>query len=289
VKFLLAIPGMSSERVSAGLKVPPLFVLSTAFEREAMEMQASLEKFGAVCEIENTDAIHAYNSGHTETVPSAKVDYNHKFVYILTAILILFIGIIYYFFSYNKYEIKVNQIQVEIDNLFDNPSNFNPSNLFSVVKKAENINSTKNKNQADVFDSKDNKDLKKELVKNPYNDSIWKILYENLEKEGDSIAARAAKESYNKAVKAQQILHNLAKAFGKNVQVEIKENTINYRVKKELTDNEFYEEAVKLRKSLNARFPGKDLIIENYGSSNVQSVTIKAERETQPKENDSPK
>jgi len=132
------------------------------------------------------------------------------------------------------------------------------------------------KSKEEALSSQINKELRKALVKNPYNDSAWKALYEKLEKEGDSTGAKSAKESHARAVKAKQVLLNLASGLGKDVQVEIKDNAVHYTINKGLTDSEFYEEAVKLKKKLNSRFPGKDLVFENTASN--QSVTMKAER-----------
>jgi tetratricopeptide (TPR) repeat protein len=277
VRFLLSVPGLDSGQISRGLKIPPFLVLSTEDELEAMEMQATLEKFGAVCKIEADKVAQVPTPKPVEPVATVKEEISYKWVFILVAALLLFLFTIYYFFSYNKYEIDFEQLYTEMEKLYSNPSNFRTSSLFAVIR-VEDTSSVKRKSKA--FDSKDNKNLKKELVKNPYNDSIWKVLYENLEKQGDTSAAHAAHESYNRVIKAKHVLHNLAKEFGNDMRIDIKETAIHYQVSKKLTDNEFYEEAVKIRKNLNARFPGKDLIIENYDSKGkVQnSVTMKAER-----------
>jgi hypothetical protein len=281
VKYLLSLPGLDPGRVSAGLKIPPLLVLTTEKEHEAMEMEDILEKYGAVCEIENTEAIqHKHGSEHVQIVASKRGIGDKKLVFALVIAVLLFIFFISYFFGYNKYEIRVSQIQLEAEDFINNPTNWVGNNITDPASLLNRIiveDSSIKKEKNEALNSKINKDLKKALVKNPYNDNAWKALYEILEKEGDTAAARAAKESHQKAVKAQQVLSNLARAYGNDVRVEIKESAIHYHVNKKLADNEFYEEAVRLRKSLNARFPGKDLIIENSASSgNVQNVIMRA-------------
>lgn len=282
VKYLLSLPSLDSGRISAGLKVPPLLVLSTEHEPEAMSMMDTLERYGAVCEMENTEAMlqQKHSSGPVQVVASKKGIGDKKWFYAVIMAVLLMVFVVSYFFSYNKYEIHFAQIQIEAENFINNPADWigsnvsDPAGLFNRIVVED---SSMKKDKGEDLNSKINKDLKKMLVKNPYNDSAWKALYENLEKEGDTAGAKAAKESHDRAVRARQVLHKLARTFGNDVQVEIKESAVHYSVNKELTDNEFYEEAVKLKKSLNARFPGKDLVIENHAkNSKGQNVTIKA-------------
>jgi len=283
VKYLLSLPGLDSGKISAGLKIPPLLVLSTEYEQEATNMMDILEKYGAVCEIENTEAVSRQksSSGHLQTVGSRKGIGDKKWPFIIAAAAVLFVSVISYFFGYNKYQIRAGQIQIEAENFVANPAGWisdnvsDPAGLFHRII-VEDSSAQKDKDEA--LSNKINRDLKKALVKNPYNDSIWKILYEKLEKDGDSAGARAARESHDRAIKTQQVLTNLARGLGDDVHVEIRDNAVHYSISKELTDAEFYEEAVKLKKNLNSRFPGKDLILENYVSKDkVQSVTMKAE------------
>ena len=282
VKFLLSLPWLDSGRISAGLKVPPLLVLSTESEHEAVKMMDTLEKYGAVCEVEDTEAAQRKRvAENMQTVTSKRSLGDKKWFLMIIIAVLLIVFFVSYFFGYNKYEIHVAQIQLEAENFINNPADWvgvNISDPYGLFNRIIVEDSSIKKGEAEALNSKINKDLKKALVKNPYNDSIWKILYEKLEKEGDSIGARAARESHDRAVKAQQVLLNLAKGLGNDVHVEIKDNAVCYRINKELTDSEFYEEAVKLKKSLNSRFPGKDLLLENYSSKDkVQSVTMKAE------------
>jgi len=280
VKYLLSLPGLDSGRISAGLKVPPLHVLSTDYEHEATQMRDTLEKYGAVCDIENTDAAQQHRHESEQIlVPTYKRSIiGNKLFLILIIAVILFISIISYFFSYSKYDIRIAQFQIEADNFLANPASWigttvnDPSGLLNRIV-VEDSSVQKSKDQA--LSSQINKELRKALVKNPYNDSAWKALYEKLEKEGDSVGAKSARESHARAVKAQQVLLNLARGLGKDVHVEIRDNAVYYTINKQLTDSEFYEEAVKLKRSLNSRFPGKDLVLENHASN--QRVTMKAE------------
>jgi len=124
--------------------------------------------------------------------------------------------------------------------------------------------------------------INSELKKNPYNADAWKKLAENLEKQGDTVAARKAKESFEKSVKVQQVLASVAKAFGNRVRVEVTEDEIYYRTSYDFTDDEFNVEVEKLMDSLSVKFPGKNLIVENYTSDNrIQSRQIKSK--TKPK------
>jgi len=283
VKFLLSLPGMDSAKISAGLKVPPLLVLSTEYEQEATKMLDTLEKYGAVCELENTEEVHKHKHEHehAQTATSKKNSGSSKLFLILIMFVLLFVFVISYFFSYNKYEINIGQIQLEAENFITNPTGWigstinDPAGLLNRVIVED---STVQRDKDEAMSAQMNRDLKKALVKNPYNDSVWKILYEKLEREGDSAGAKSARESHARAVKAQQVLLNLARGLGDEVRVEIKDNAVHYYINKELTDSEFYAEAVKLKKNLNSRFPGKDLILDNYASKNkTQSVIMKAE------------
>ncbi|MDR2555687.1 MAG: hypothetical protein LBC64_09705 [Fibromonadaceae bacterium] len=283
VKYLLSLPGLDTGKISAGLKVPPLLVLSTDYEQEASQMLATLEKYGAVCEIENTEAVHQHHHEHehAQVATSKKDSGGSKLFLVLIAFVLLFVSVISYFFGYNKYEINVGQIQIEAESFITDPTGWvgntisDPAGLFNRIIVEDSV---EQRNREEAMSAQLSKDLKKALVKNPYNDSVWKVLYEKLEREGDSTGAKSAKESHAKAVKAQQVLLNLARGLGDDVRVEIRDNAVYYRVNKRLTDSEFYAEAVKLKRSLNSRFPGKDLILENYASEdNVQSVTMKAE------------
>jgi len=282
VKYLLSLPGLDSSKISAGLKVPPLHVLSTEHEQEATQMRETLEKYGAICEMENTEAVQhqKHVSEQVQVVPAKKSFFGeNKWFLILVVAVLLFVSVISYFFGYSKYDIRVAQIQVEAGNFMANPTGWigrtisDPAGLIDriVVK-----DSTGKEDNGEALNSQINRDLKKALIKNPYNDSAWKALYEKLEKEGDAAGAKAARESYERAVRAQHVLSNLARGLGE-VHVEIRENAVYYSINKELTDSEFYAEAVKLKKSLNSRFPGKDLILENHASKTAQSVTMKAE------------
>jgi len=281
VKYLLSLPELDSARISAGLKVPPLLVLSTDYEPEATKMRETLEKYGAVCDIENTEAVkqHRHESEQIIIPINKKSIISNKLFLIIIMFVIIAVFIVSYYFSYSKYDISFVQLQTEAGNFMANPAGWvgntvsDPSGLLNRIVVED---SSVQKSKEEAMSSQINKELRKALVKNPYNDSAWKALYEKLEKEGDSVGAKSAKESHARAVKAQQVLLNLARGLGKDVRVEIRDNAVHYTINKVLTDSEFYEEAVKLKKNLNSRFPGKDLVLENTASN--QSVTMKAER-----------
>jgi len=135
-------------------------------------------------------------------------------------------------------------------------------------------------NIEDAEDSADagrsNEELIKDLKKNPHNPSAWQALYENHAKMGDTVSARKAKESYEKAVRNQRVLSSLAKAFGNDVRVEITEDAVLYRTSRDFSsDDEFYHEAARLRDSLSVKFKGRKLIVENYDSKNrVQHLEL---------------
>jgi len=282
VKYLLALPGLDTGKISAGLKVPPLLVLSTEYEHEATKMLDTLEKYGAVCEIENTEAVHQHrhDSEEMQVAYSKKNSISSKLFLALIVFVVLFVSLISYFFGYNKYEIRIAQIQIEAEDFITNPAGWigntvsDPAGLFHRIIVED---SSVQKDRDEATSAQLSRDLKKALVKNPYNDSVWKVLYEKLEREGDSVGAKSAKESHGRAVKAQQVLLNMARGLGDDVRVQIHGNVVHYSISKKLTDSEFYEEAVKLKKNLNSRFPGKDLLLENHAGDKIQTVTMKAE------------
>jgi len=281
VKLLLGL-GLNSSQVSNGLKVPPLLVLSTERERDAMELMDTIEKFGAVCVIENTEILAPRDESANEEAAAPVKKRKNKMGWIFGVVIVLVlvpITVMHYFTGDNKYKISTEKQEIKPAPKAQN--NARPSingiemrGTGTLVADTSAKNSEKSVTESE---SKVHTDLKKEIVKNPYNDSAWKVLSENLEKEGDTASARAARESYEKAVKAQRVLSSLAKAFGNDVRVEIRENAVYYRTSKDFTDREFDREVQKLAKNLNSRFPGRDIIVENYTPSNkIQSTTIKA-------------
>ena len=277
VKILLKVPGLSPEQVSKGLRVPPFDVLSIESEDQAKKIKGMLEKLGAVCEIENLKQkneleeiqrkkreLEKRAEEHTESIVIANNKFRAKWrfwiiVFAITAIM-AFSSI--YFSDGNKNRTMPKQTKP----------------LIVQVPKASIPAKPSAPAQTPPPEAADSKhDLKKDLVKNPYNASAWKTLSEHLEKEGDTAAARAAKESYEKALKMQLLFASLAKTFGNNVRVEIAEDAVYYRTSKNLTDEEFYREAAKLKDSLSAKFPGRSLVIENYTNdpnNRVQSVRL---------------
>ena len=285
VKLLLKIPGLKPDQVSTGLRIPPLDVLLTEKEDEAQKLKSVLEKFGAVCLIENTENVeNTEPERKTENIKtlgeknqtgknSAKSQKKYNWYYrskrkfgldfwlIVFATLGFFAFLTIYVFdepNQNKKQTVPAAPAVPVAKVYNK----------SIVRKPEEKVSApkKEKNEAHIAanNAKINNELKKDLVKNPYNASAWKTLAENLEKQGDTLSANTAKESYEKAVKAQLVLASLAKAFGNEVRVEITENAVYYRSNYNFTDEEFYAEAEKLRDSLDIKFPGKSLVVENY-------------------------
>jgi hypothetical protein len=288
VKVLLKVPGLEAERISRGLKVPPFDVLSIEKQEQAEKIKSVLEKFGAICEIEDARAkkstlekfgeeyetfvtVTGDKRSDTRKTQRAIPVYEEKRPKFRINFWLIVLGVVALVFIISNIEFsseashKPNHVQV----ITGVPSaNASPANAPSTAKSA---NSTTN--------SPKSNELKKDLAKNPYDAGAWKNLSENLEKEGDTAAARKAKESYEKAVRAQLIMASLAKAFGNDVRVETSAEAIHYRTNKNLTDEEFYVEADRLKDSLEAKFPGRDLIIENYvKGKGIQSVTLKANK-----------
>ena len=271
VKILLKIPGLKPDDVSRGLKVPPFKVYSTDKEEDVLKLKILLEKFGAVCTIENTKML-AKEKGNkkgdetataTEAYLKNRIHHHRKFRYKFWVVIISFIGIFAFITSYDfTCEIKPKQPN-ERKVPKPKPSSAVPSNAVVVVVDAEA--------------AKANQGLKKDIEKNPYNAEAWKALAKNLEKQGDTVSARKARESYEKTVKAQQVLTSLAKAFGNKVRVEVTEDAVYYRTGYDFTDDEFNKEAERLMDSLSVKFPGKNLIIENYTSDNrTQNIQLKS-------------
>jgi len=281
VKILLKIPGLKPDEISKGLKIPPLNVLSTDKEEEAQKLKAILEKFGAVCAIENTKALNKV-SGKRATGPVTayiKIRHKRRMIYRYNFWIVTFsiIGALAFLTYYED---------IFGDGSHSHP--YPPSQPKSQVVQTTKIpdtdsasfelkNQKKNSTPTPAYMAKINAELKKDIVKNPYNAEAWKSLSENLEKQGDTVSARQAKDSYEKAVKAQMVLASLARAFGNRVRVEITEDAVYYRTSHDFTEDEFHAESEKLRDSLSLKFPGKSLVIENYTSDNrFQSIRLKS-------------
>lgn len=289
VRTLLRIPELGSEQVVAGLKAPPLIVLTTSREEQAQAMKNTLEKLGAMCEIEDTDNIgkkHETVEKIVHNLNENKKKFEWRVWLVLSGVLVLLILSTFYFSGEDSNKPKQNKPKKTQTAQTAQTSRATGASGYAAPASAGGSTGSEN-NPALADKNKD--DLKKELVKNSYNADAWKALSEKLEKEGDTASARAAKESYDRAVKAQMVLSSVAKAFGNDVRVDIKEDVIYYRTSKNFTESEFYYEASKVRDSLSTKFPGKrNLVIENYTADNrVQRVVM--EPSNQPKENDSPR
>jgi enamine deaminase RidA (YjgF/YER057c/UK114 family) len=285
VKILLKVPGLNPDQVSKGLKIPPLNVFSAEKEEEAQKLKSLLEKFGAVCAIENTEALAKENRKKTAAHSAEFLKRRRrfrirrfvlKFWLAIFSVLGIFIFITFYDFSG---ESKPSQSQSSQGRPIQSKQVLPSQTAKQVAQAAKMLDDAlatviKSQNAATV--AKTNSELRKEIVKNPYNADAWKALAENLEKQGDTASAQQAKESHEKSVKVQMVLASLAKAFGNKVRVEILEDAIYYRTSYDFTDSEFHAEAKKLMDSLTFKFPDKNLIIENYTSDNrVQTVQLK--------------
>jgi len=275
VKILLKIPGLQPNQVSSGLKVPPLNVFFADKESDAEKLKSLLEKFGAVCTIEDTKAI--VRKKESEKKVTAPMEaylkrrrhhsriFRRNFWISISLMTVIFALLSSIDFSCENKQTQQHQPKRQIAQSANIPDN---------APEPDSKNQKKNNATATTEDIAK---INGELKKNPYNADAWKNLAENLEKQGDTASARKAKESFEKSVKAQQVLASLAKAFGNNVRVEIKEDAVYYRTSYDFTEREFYAESAKLLNSLSDKFPGKDLIIENYTSDNrVQSVELKS-------------
>jgi len=277
IKILLKIPGLQPSQISSGLKVPPLNVFYADKELDAEKLKNLLEKFGAVCAIEDTKKIVRKNESEKKVTGTMEAylkrrhhhsqKFRRNFWISILAIFVMFA--------------LITSIDFSGKNKSNHPSSNQPRQAVQSTRTpSDYVPPSNEKNQKKNYATATTADIAKinnELKKNPYNTDAWKNLADNLEKQGDSAAARKAKESFEKSVKAQQVLASLAKAFGNNVRVEITEDAVYYRTSYDFTEREFYAESAKLLNSLNEKFPGKDLIVENYTPANkVQHVELRS-------------
>jgi len=281
IKVLLKIPGLKPDEVSRGLKAPPFKVFSTDQEDYVEKLKNILEKFGARCAIENTKALRRERDDGEDESERASIEeylknrrsshrkFRRNFWLTMVSLIVIFVFLSLFDFSSSKKANPTNQSKRQVSQTTRVVSDRPPSNT---KNDAPESNANSNANAA-----KANAELKKEIQKNPYNADAWKELAENLEKQGDEEAAQQARESHVKVVKMQMVLANLAKAFGNRVRVEITEDEVFYRTAYDFTDEQFYREAGKLMSTMNEKFPGKDLVVENYTSKNkFQSVKLKS-------------
>jgi len=281
VKVLLKIPGLKPDDVSRGLKAPPFKVFSTDQEDYVEKLKNILEKFGARCAIENTKALRRERDDSEDESKRASIEeylknrrsshrkFRRNFWLTMVSIIVVFVFLSFFDFSSSKKANPSNQPKRQVSQTTRVVSDRQSDDTKNDASKS---NANSNANAAKV-----NAELKKEIQKNPYNAEAWKDLAENLENQGDEEAAQQARESYTKVVKMQMVLANLAKAFGNRVRVEVTEDVVFYRTAYDFTDEQFYREAGKLMSSMNEKFPGKDLVVENYTSKNkFQSVKLKS-------------
>jgi len=288
VKVLLRVPGLSSQQISAGLKIPPFTVLSVEHESQAMTIKSALEKFGAICAIDNSAAP---KTNYESTIPKIVIKSEDKnkippMFWMIIAVVV----IIALFKNLNSDNDENSSKPAAATQRPQTPPAQNPAKAEPPPKAETPAPRT---GPAPNYAARNKKDLSGTLSRNPYNTGAWKALYEKLEKEGDTSSARKAKDSYDKALRVQLVLASLAKTFGNETRVEVEEEAVYYRSSKDLTDSEFYYEAEKLRESLNEKFPNKDMVLENYKPDNsVQTIRLKAtyaNTSPYPREKDSPK
>jgi len=270
VRTLLRVPELGSDQVVAGLKAPPLIVMTTAREEQAQSMRSTLEKLGAICEIRDTEAVlqnPEVEKAVITNLKEAEKKFEWRFWLVISSVLAILVLSFFYFSGSDKNKPKQSnpkKTQSAQTSKSTGASGYAAPAPVPVPTPTPTGDSSDSENNP-ATTGKNKEDLKKELVKNPYNADAWKALSEKLEKEGDTASARSAKESYDKAAKAQMVLSSVAKAFGNDVRVEVKEDAVYYRTSKNFTESEFHYEASKLRDSLSAKFPGKrNLVIENY-------------------------
>jgi hypothetical protein len=268
-RTLFRLPGLSLETVSRGLKYPPFKVLTTENEGQVQSIKNILEKYGAICEVENADKRRKYEV-NVVIPPRKKRKIEWQFWVIIFGILGFFVAIAIYFSGDSDNTPKNQNTQAT------QAPRHAANNAAGGVGGIGGIDVMDDEADERSNDEKSTEDLRKDLVKNSFNADAWRALSEKLDGEGNEAAARTAKENYERAIKAQMVLSSLAKAFGNNVRVEITENAVYYRTHQDFTDAEFHQEASRLRDSLSVTFPGKrNLIIENYTSKNtVQRISL---------------
>jgi hypothetical protein len=275
IKILLRFPGLDSEKIAKGLKIPPFTVVSVEQEAQAQQIKAALEKLGAMCVVEDTMAFKEERSLALRTAAIKRIKPKNPWgIWIGILAAVVFAGIIeVYLSSLGDKAKKDTQKSKPKTSVEQGPAQAQeqkqqqplPQSIEAAEKAIADANAAKSKNE-----------LKSDLSKNPYNSGAWKALFDKLTYEGDVVSASKAKESYDKALKAQKVLSSLAKAFGNEIRVEIAEGAVYYRISKNLSDSDFYHEAEKLREALNSKFPDKDMVLENYGPNNkVQTIRLK--------------
>jgi len=109
---------------------------------------------------------------------------------------------------------------------------------------------------------------------NPYNTTAWKELEEKLRQTGDNEGAKAARQSYEQALRVQNTLRSVAKAFGGDPKVEVSPATIHYQVATDMDDQEFYEAVTELYDTVSVEHPEKELAIENESRGHHQRLRI---------------
>ena len=265
--LLRKIPGLTANQISMGLRYQPFKVFTTAGEEQAHAMKNTLEKLGAACEIENAEMSAQRNPEADKISITPRKEEEKKFQW---RFLLTVLGVLVFLIAVSIYFSNVEQSAPKHKAPPQPPAVAQGAATAQVPKTS---GTQKNKHTGT---SKSRAALKQDLVKNSYDTEAWKALAENLEAAGDTAAARAAKDSYDKAVRTQMVLSSLARTFGNNVRVEITETSVYYRTSKDFSDSQFNLEAERLRDSLSARFPGKrNLVIENYTSDNrVQRIIL---------------
>lgn len=318
-KFLIRIPGISTEKVVQGLQHPPFELPPVAQENQAQQIKDSLAHLGAICIIEvireplapvhhkeewldgsqllgstasyqtshrstsNSPQPHSSALAPDKTPPHPKPAVWRQWLLIGLGITVLVLPAVY--LSSNKQTIAPKKSSgpksLKRTQQVARPAPANKSTRpgvkqkHSEAKKMQSSSEQMRDRSRQTTDPRESaKLLQKAVQYNPYNVGAWKELEEKMRESGDSEGADAARKAMEQALRVQNTLQSVAKAFGNSAQVQVTTASIAYTSETPLDDAEFYDAVSELYDSVSIAHPEKELEVVNHYQNKVQHLRV---------------
>jgi len=319
-KFLIRIPGVSTEKVVQGLQHPPFELPPIAQESQAQQIKDTLAHLGAICIIEvirepiapiqhkeewldgsqllgstasyqtaHRSSPSAPSHPHSTPLTSNSTPTPHKppvwrqWLLIGLGFTVLVLPAVYLSSkkqtiaskksSSPKSAVRTQQVA--------RPAPANKSTRPGLKQKHDDARNTqasseqmRDRSRQTTTPRESAQLLQKAVQYNPYNVGAWKELEEKMRESGDTEGAEAARKAMEQALRVQNTLQSVAKAFGNNTQVQVTTASIAYTSETQLDDAEFYDAVSELYDSVSIAHPEKELEVVNQYQNKVQHLRV---------------
>lgn len=312
VKLLSGLPGLSADKIRTGIQHPPLELPPVPQEESAQQLTDALARLGAICVIERIREAPVIEKAKVERLDLSKVSSGRapvetrapttisapphpppprrqttghprlRLALVLIGILLLFL-IPYFLPKSNRAPAKPNDrsSQKTTTKTIKRPAPAAKSTKPGMQEKHAQARKQQVYSEQMVDRSRQTtnpkesaRHLQAAVQYNPYNAEAWQELEQKMLEIGDTEGAKAARKAHEQAMRVQNTLQSVAKAFGTTPKVAVSTSTIVYNASAELDDQEFYDAVGELYDSVSAAHPEKELQVENHTGSHVQRLHI---------------